>query len=363
MTPIDLFTSFATLLGACVGSFLNVCIYRIPTEGMTIARPRGSFCPKCRAPIRWHDNIPILAWLALGGKCRACRAPISWRYPVIELLTAALFLVIWLRFGPSDATELPSLAMWGTVAFWWATFAAMLVIAMIDIDHRIIPDEISVTGGAAILLVVPLLHGVPPDRSGLETIQRVLEPLDRAIAPGSGSWIQGGLALCFGAAAMAAMRRFSRDWQGNRRTWWGTRWAGAVGAVAGIGVGGLLCHTLWLHGPSAAALVPSLLGSAIGAGTIYAIGVAGKLAFRKEAMGFGDVKLMGLLGAFLGLQYVLLAIFVASFLGSVIGVGLRLITRSSYIPFGPFLCAGASILVLASDQVDAAIRWYLSLFR
>jgi prepilin signal peptidase PulO-like enzyme (type II secretory pathway) len=253
--------------------------------------------------------------------------------------------------------------MWGTVALWWAVFSAMIAIAFIDIDHRIIPDELSVTGGALIPLVAPLCIDVPHDRSGLAFIARLLAPLDRELAPRSGVAVQAALAVALGIAAMALMRRTSRDWQGQRRTWWGTRWAGTVGAAVGIVLGGLICHPKWLEGPTAASLIPSLLGAAVGAGAIHAIGLAGKAAFRKEAMGFGDVKLMGFLGACLGAKYVLLAIFAASLLGSVIGIGVRLVTRSSYIPFGPFLCAGAAILLLWPERVDAAIGWYMELFR
>lgn len=363
MTPLDLGAVASTLFGACVGSFLNVCIHRIPLEGLSISEPRNSFCPKCRARIRAYDNIPVLSWLLLGAKCRACRAPISARYPAVELITAGLFLLLWVRFGPGTPEELGSVERWGTLVFWWSAFAVMLVITGIDIDHRIIPDELSVTGGSLVLLLSPLLLDVPHDRSGLALVSRILEPLGRGIAPGSGVAVQAVLAVGLGAAAMALMRSTSRDWEGNRRTWWGTRWAGAVGIASGIILGGVICHPGWIEGRTASALIPSLLGSAAGAGAIHAIGIAGKWAFRKEAMGFGDVKLMGFLGAFLGLQSSLLAIVLASFIGSVIGIGVRIVTRSSYIPFGPFLCAGAALLVVGSDQVDSAIAWYLDFFR
>jgi leader peptidase (prepilin peptidase)/N-methyltransferase len=363
LTLLDIGAVSATLFGACVGSFLNVCIHRIPIDGLSISRPRNSFCPKCRNRIRWYDNIPVLSWLCLGAKCRDCRAPISARYPAIELLVAGLFLALWVRSGPDTVEDLRSAALWGTLVFWCAVFSVMVVISWIDIDHRIIPDELSVTGGALALLVAPLLVDVPHDRTGYALLARALAPLDLSFAPAAAGAVQGGLALLLGAAAMAAMRRFSRDWEGNRRTWWGTRWAGAVGAALGIVAGGLLCRPGWLDGPTAASLIPALLGSAAGAGTIHAIGILGKWAFRKDAMGFGDVKLMGFLGAFLGPVGALLAIVLASFLGSVIGIGVRVVTRSSTIPFGPFLCAGAAILVLGNEPVHDALRWYLDLFQ
>lgn len=111
------------------------------------------------------------------------------------------------------------------------------------------------------------------------------------------------------------------------------------------------------------ALAASLLGMGVGSGVIYLIAVLGKLAFRKEAMGFGDVKLMGLLGAALGWKPVLLALLIACLLGSVIGIGVRVATRSSYIPFGPFLSGGAAIMIIWRDWVDRGIEWYLGLFQ
>ncbi len=362
MILLDTFKVFTLLFGACVGSFLNVCIYRIPQPGMTVASPKGSFCPRCRTAIRWFDNLPVLSWLLLRGKCRSCRAPISIRYPLVELFTAITFLVIWWKFGPESEEQVQSAAIWGTLIFWWATFAVMIVISMIDIDYRIIPDELSVTGGALVLLVIPFLHDVPHDLSGVAWLTQRLSSLEGSIASGSALAIQIGLALLLGAAGMAGMRRFNRDYEGKVRSWWGTRWAGAVCASLGFGIAGWLASPGWLESSEGSSLIASLLGAAVGSGTIYGIGRLGTWVFRKEAMGFGDVKLMGLLGAILGAKFVLLSVFLASFLGSVIGIGIRIITRNTTIPFGPFLCGGAAILILADERVDTVIRWYLGLF-
>jgi len=277
---------------------------------------------------------------------------------VVELVSAILFFMIWLQFGPDDGSVATSLASWGDVLFWWLIFSGMIVVSMIDFDHRIIPDEISVTGGALVLLVIPFLDSVPLQRSGIPQLANYLEPLDHQIASGAALAIQGALALTLGGLAMAGMRRWSPDWEGKQRGWWCTRWAGAVGAALGISLGGIICRPDWLQSNSGQALLAALIGSAIGAGTLYGIGVVGKLVFRREAMGFGDVKLMGLLGAILGPRDVLLAVFLASFLGSIVGIPLRLLARSKTIPFGPFLCAAAAILVLASSQVETAILWY-----
>src|SRR5947207_12182908 len=120
-------------VGACVGSFLNVCIHRMPADE-SIVRP-GSRCPQCRAPIAWYDNIPIVSWLWLGAHCRRCGAAIGARYPLVELATGALGIAVLLVFGPTVPAA---------VAFVFA--AALLLVSVIDLDHRFIPDEVSLPG-------------------------------------------------------------------------------------------------------------------------------------------------------------------------------------------------------------------------
>ena len=140
---------FVFVFGLVIGSFLNVCVLRIP-EGKSIVRP-ASACPKCGAVIRPYDNIPVASWLLLGGKCRACKAPISWMYPVVELLTGALFLGCWLAFGPT------------LLALKWAAFSAiMVVLVFTDMRERILPDVVNFTGlaiGLAISLFTPPADG------------------------------------------------------------------------------------------------------------------------------------------------------------------------------------------------------------
>src|SRR5207249_1054614 len=125
--------SLAFALGACIGSFLNVCIYRLPQDE-SVLRP-ASRCPRCATPIAWRDNIPLLSWLLLGARCRACRAPIQARYPLVEAATGALAVLALVGFGPSPAAA---------VAFLFT--AALLLITFVDLDHRFIPDEVSLPG-------------------------------------------------------------------------------------------------------------------------------------------------------------------------------------------------------------------------
>jgi len=142
-------TIFVTVLGAVVGSFLNVCIYRIPA-GISIVRP-SSHCPCCQTPIRFYDNVPVLSFLMLGGRCRHCRAVISLRYPVIELMTALASLLLFLRYGVS----------WLYLCTFLFT-AALIVVTFIDLDHQIIPDVITLPGIPLFALASIFLLKLPP---------------------------------------------------------------------------------------------------------------------------------------------------------------------------------------------------------
>ncbi len=216
------FPALAFLLGACLGSFLNVCIYRIPA-GLSVVRP-GSHCA-CGQPVAWHDNIPILSWILLRGRARCCGRPFSVRYPCVELLTGLVFLACALLFPPAKAC----CAM---------LFASMLLTAsFIDIDHMIIPDRFSIGGaviGVFLSLAVPSLHGHT-------------DPL-------------------FMIASLKA----------------------GIDAVLGLFVGSAL--VLW-------------------------IGLIAEKILRKEAMGFGDVKLLGCIGAFVGWQGAVFSVFGGAILG------------------------------------------------
>ncbi len=228
----------AFLVGACVGSFLNVVIHRLPREE-SIVSPR-SRCPGCGREIRAWENIPIVSFIVLGGKCAGCGGAISWRYPAVELLTATGFVAIFLLDGPG----IPLLR---DLVF----FSLLVPIVFIDIDHRIIPDELSLGGLAAGLLV---------------------------------SFLPGG------------------DWKG------------------------------------------SIAGALLGGGILYATAVLYEKVRGAEGMGGGDIKLLAMIGAFVGWRGTLATIFIGSFLGAVGGIlsmrkggeGLK-----TAIPFGPYLCVAA----------------------
>ncbi|MGA8873224.1 MAG: prepilin peptidase [Candidatus Acidiferrales bacterium] len=268
---------FAFLFGLIIGSFLNVCIVRIP-EQKSIVMP-ASACPKCGTPIRPYDNIPVVSYVFLGGKCRACKTTISPIYPLVELLTALLFLGCFLAFGLS------------LEALKWAIFSAvMIVLVFTDLRERILPDVVNFTG------------------LGL------------------------GLALCL----------FTKPTDGT---------------------------ALWLANrffdfpppQPVLSLVDALLGAFLGSGLLWLVSEAYFRLRKREGMGLGDVKMMLMVGTFLGPKRTILTIFAGSVLGSVIGIVYILARRkgSNYeLPFGTFLGMAALLAAFFGTQV---VNWYQSL--
>ena len=245
------------LIGACVGSFLNVCIHRLPIH-QSLAWP-GSHCTSCNRALAWFENVPLASWLVLGGRCRTCGASISAMYPLVELVTALAFVGAYLVYGltPLLAARL--------------LFACVLVVLFaIDLRHQILPNVITLPGmviGFALSVVLP---------------------------PG------------------------------------------------------------WLS---------SLIGIVVGAGVLFAIGEVYYRTRGHEGLGMGDVKMLGMIGAFLGWPLMLLTLVLASFMGSIVGVGL-LVTRrgdmKAALPFGTFLVVGAFVGVLAGDAI---LDWYLAFYQ
>lgn len=266
------------VLGLLVGSFLNVVVHRLP-RGESVVFP-GSRCPACHAPIRpWH-NVPVLSWLLLRGRCRACGARIALRYPAVELLCGLLFLAVLARYGLSPYTLL-----------YWLFAAGLLAAALIDFEHQIIPDEISLGGLALGLLAFPLLGW----HAGL--------PWTEAARPAFvGALLGGGLLWTVGfvhARLSVAFGRTFPHWPGDdepppRPT--------------------QLDYWTWFPG-----------------------------------MGFGDVKLLAMVGAFLGPAGVLETIFAAAALGLVLGGLAWLATRDARVPFGfgPAIALGALVVLLS----------------
>ena len=265
------FACFSFGLGACIASFLNVVIWRVP-RGESIVSP-PSHCPKCGAPIRWWQNIPILSWLALGGKCANCRAAISPRYILIELLGGVLFLATFLhmlKFG------LPL----HFLVVYWIWIALMIVGSFIDFDHQLLPDFVTV----------------------------------------------GGMALGLVANAYDSFFFWGKIYWEN--------------------------YLLYCVG-----------GLALGFGLLWLIRFLGTKAFKREAMGMGDVFLMGAVGALFGPVAVLFTLMTSAVAGSIVGIGMILLSKAKLgkfvaIPFGPYICLGCLAWMFCGPE---AVAWYLKL--
>jgi len=254
--PILVGVLFAAF-GLVVGSFLNVCIYRLPLK-QSIVWP-ASRCTTCQRELDWYENVPVVAWLALGGRCRTCQTSISAMYPVVELVTGALFVGGYLLYGVTPLGFV-------RIAFG----CAMIVLFVIDLQHRILPNVITVTGvpiGFALSLFLP---------------------------PG------------------------------------------------------------WRE---------SLIGLLVGGGVLFAIGEAYYRLRGIDGLGMGDVKMLAMIGAFLGWRLTLVTLIFASFTGALAGAAMLVTGRGGMkaaLPFGTFLAAGAFVAAVAGDQI---FNWYVSLYR
>ena len=254
MSEAVLVALLAGIFGLLIGSFLNVCIVRLPAE-QSVVTPR-SRCPSCGNPVEWRDNIPVVSWLLLGGKCRNCRTSISAMYPLIELAVGFLWALVALRYG-FTVTALRA-ALFGTL---------LLGIAVTDAKSYIIPDEFT-WGGLVIGLVLSAAFGVQ-------------------------------------------------------------------------------------------SLLQALLGAAVGFAILWLVGLVGTWMFKEEAMGGGDIKMMAMVGAFLGWQGVLLTIFLGALSGTLVFLPLALLGRKKLVPFGVFLAIGAAVTFLIGPAILSWYRRYL----
>lgn len=238
---------FVFVFGAAIGSFLNVCIYRLP-EQQSIAKPL-SRCPHCHHLIRFYDNIPLISYLILKGKCRDCGEKISWRYPLVEFITALLALLLFAKF---------SLSLNFLIFFIFT--AVLIVITFIDLDHQIIPDLLTLPGIPIFFLLAVFVVGVP--------------------------WMEAAIGLL------------------------------------------------------------------IGGGVLFAIALGYEVITKREGMGGGDIKLLAMIGGFLGWKSLIFILLFSSLLGALIGIALMLIKKEDMkyaVPFGPFLSAAAVAYLFWGD--------------
>ena len=371
MSPQFLFEVFlpamAFAIGACIGSFLNVVIYRVP-NGLSVNEPRRSFCPKCKTQIPIWLNIPLVTWLMLRGRCKWCGAPIAFRYFLVELLTAICFLALF-QHG------IARYDLQGVVALW--VLAALLIAAtFIDFDHFIIPDSITIGGTVAGLLAsfaIPALHG--------ETI-----------------WWKGGLIGILGAATgfsflwlivlmgKILFGKIHHRWEeqvefeisqpggeeapilirlGEHTYEWGDVFFRKWDRLE------LETHELFFDDVKQEFETFRVLGDCLEVdGNRVELDtvkkVTGKITSAvvpREAMGFGDVKFMAMIGAFLGWQAAVFTIFAASVVGAIIGLLQKGVFREQWsrpLPFGPYLALGAFVWIFTGPTLWF---WYVGLLR
>lgn len=259
-----IFLVLSFVLGMMIGSFLNVCICRLP-KNESVVRPR-SRCPKCGNMIAWYDNIPVISWLTLGARCRYCKEPISWQYPLVELLTGILFLFVYWHFGMTLAAPIYMLLI-----------AGLVLVTFVDLTDWTIPNEVT-------------YPGIP-------------------------------LGILLGVVGMA------------------------------YPASGLIVTSVF----------DAMIGAAIGGGILYALDKIALAVWKKPGMGFGDVKLLAMLGAFFGWKSIFVIIMISSFLGSIVGVTLIAIQRKKgesgkghYLPFGPYLAAAGVLFLFFGPELIAA---------
>jgi len=349
------FRVFAFVLGAAVGSFLNVCIYRLPIE-LSINRPRRSFCPVCKTPILWHENIPLISWLLLRGRCANCGATISFRYFAVELITALLFLAIWQSFP------------WQMAIVYWMFVSFLIVGTFIDFEHFIIPDGITIGGIIAGVVASVAVPGL------METNSRPAAGVRSVLAAAVGYVI---LLLVLEAGKIAFGRKRIRfdaptpfRWTrreedadfvvGSEQSLWSDHFAREKDRLL------LQCDEAKIdnHTYGNATLNfyydrVTVEGQEFLLDQVNEIsGVARELMIPREAMGRGDLKFLAAIGAFLGWRAVLFSLFGGSLLGSIIGLITLVVGRrvwSAKLPFGPYLAFGALSWMFFGDVF---LKWY-----
>jgi leader peptidase (prepilin peptidase)/N-methyltransferase len=358
LLPFHFWSLVFFVFGCIVGSFLNVCIYRLPL-GMSIITPR-SHCPHCKYSIPWYLNIPLVTWLALRGRCKNCGAPISARYFVVELLTGVAFLSCWLAFG-NASHPLPSMPG----ALVYAVFLAGLIVAtFIDFEHFIIPDEITFGGmavGFAASLFLPSLQGANTLSVGMQ---------------------RSFIGAVVGAATIYAILRLGKLLFGRQWVKW-PKDAKIIFTETSVHLPDkeipyeelfyrksdvivLWARTLELVDRGYQNVLVRLSPSALEIGeekmnpddVPCLEAVSTEIVLPREAMGLGDVKFMGAIGAFIGWQGVMFSLMLSSMIGAVVGVTLIAMRRrawSSRMPYGPYIALAAAIWIFGGKKFFHAL--------
>ncbi len=347
--PFHFWSVVAFVFGSMVGSFLNVCIHRLPF-GQSIVSP-GSHCPHCKYAIPWYLNIPLLTWLCLRGKCRNCAAPIAARYFLVELLSALLFLSCWLAFGHQSA--------W--LALVYAVLLAGLIVAtFIDFEHFIIPDQITIGGmivGFLCSFFVPTLHG---QASLAGAIKQSL--LGAAVGAGAIYLILRMGKLLFGRQKLALPAETKIIFTEtavclpDKEIPYEELFYRQSDVIA------LHARTVELVDRCYKDVLVRLSPARLQIGeeklnpeeVPHMEAISAEIVLPREAMGLGDVKFMGAIGAFLGWKAVLFSLMVSSIIGSVVGVTLIVLGKqawSSRLPYGPYIAIAAALWIFGGKRL------------
>jgi len=351
--PFHFWSVVFFVFGSMVGSFLNVCIYRMPL-GLSVVSP-PSHCPHCKYSIPWFLNMPLFTWLLLRGKCKNCRAPISVRYFLVELLTGIMFLGCWLTYG--------SVSAW--LALTYSLLVAGLIVAtFIDFEHYIIPDEITIGGTVVGLLLsfCPLLHQ------------------QKTMLAGFG---QGLIGAAVGWGIIYGVVRLGKVMFGRERVELPVD-AKIIFSEAAVHLPDrdipyeelfyrqsdeivMQARTLELIDRCYRDITVRLSPKRLRVGDeefdpekVHQMeAVSTEIVLPREAMGFGDVKFMAAIGAFLGWQATLFSLVVSSFLGSAVGIiGMATQGRERFarIPYGPYIAAAAAIWIFLPASIRTEVR-------
>ncbi len=322
------------LFGSLTGSFINVCIYRMPRQ-QSIVFP-ASNCPKCNTPIKPYDNIPILSWLILGGKCRSCKKPISIQYPIVEALTALTFMLVFYRVGLS--IQLP-------VYLFFAIY--LLIAALTDLFTFFYPPRTTIPVKLVLPKIIISSDEPPPTKSDLvwegviydETYKHKNPKSERI---GIGQQIKDATLPKVFVKPIVIEKGIIPDEISIGGMVIGLFLA-LISEVSAVNL------TIFPENP----LVEAVIGFFAGAGSLYSVSAVYKLIRKKEGMGLGDVKLLGMIGIFLGWKSILITIFVGSLVGvlaTIPYVVMSKMGRESPLPFGPSLAVGALLAFAISES-------------
>ncbi len=371
----------SAILGATVGSFLNVVIYRVPL-GLSVNEPRRSFCPSCKYKIPLHLNIPILSWFILRGKCKNCSGAVSFRYCFVESLTSLLFLLAWLTFaGSFDQIFYNNPQL---VLVSWFLVSLLVVASFIDIEHQIIPDRINRCGLIVGIISAFVFPNLVHEFMSIEmSSYQGFGPRAQAVG-----WSLAGIACGF--IVLYSVVIFGKILFGKKtlssgdQVTWGVI-EGKENPILNVGDNEIPFEDLFFVGTEKLVLDSSKIeingkeyGSGdliiyydrlvVGGDTVIPIeewqtlnGISSEITYRREAMGLGDVKFIAMFGAFIGWKGVLFALFAASIIGTSINLPGKILGKDNAftrIPFGPYLAVGALFWLFCGADL---LEWYFNL--